>query len=610
MAAVPRLRSPALVAPPQIIVASAQMAKRETTQRQIRNALPKQQQALFYYDAIGEVRYAWHFYSRMLMPLRIFPAYRLPNDELEEIATGLPVDLLDRIQDPGGGRKQIAKNYGRLIFGTGEGYLFGRNLSASQEGEKWSFVWREELRFDDDGNVTHRVEPHGPDEEQYRLVEKPPLEELEPGSAVAYRMWTPHPRFSFWPDAPMLSVLDIAEELLLLSESVKATANSRLVRSPILPIPSELSPGSSDPADRPDDDPLSDPLLEQLIEHLEGVRDDPSGIGALAPFILYGSGEYLDKIKPIWLHREESDYMEQKLRGELLGRFGTGLDLPPEVIQGLIGGSHWSSWAVTDDMYRSHGRPVSDQYVGDIAEAYLRPGLREAKFERWQEVVVGYDASAVKVNPDRTKDAVQAWDRGGIGYPAMRLALNFKEDDAQTPEEHAEWLLVKARGQQPMSDVRDPNRNIKAGEDPDSQGPPPGEPGPTSERTNLPEAALMLRGAVQVALARCRQRAGANLRAMHKRCPECFSPFTEINNIALAAHLGPETLERIEAPKPIELVRGGSDILEETLRAWEYDEPVVQSLCTLVEDFAARTLFERRVPDAPAGITSFARAAA
>ena len=35
------------------------------------------------------------------------------------------------------------------------------------------------------------------------------------------------------------------------------------------------------------------------------------------------------------------------------------------------------------------------------------------------EVVVAYDASAVVVNPDRSKDADQAWDRGAIGYSAV-----------------------------------------------------------------------------------------------------------------------------------------------------------------------------------------------
>jgi hypothetical protein len=593
--------------PPRVLIASAAVAKRETQERHNRLSLPWQQRSFGYYDDIGEVRYAWHFYSRMLMPLRLYPAL-YENGRYEEIESGLPVELMDRIQDPGGGRKRIAKNYGRLQFGVGEGYLFGRNLNEKQEGEKWSFVSRQQLRFDDQGNVTHMVEPHGPDDEKYKLVEKPPLEELKPGTAVAYRMWTPHPQYDFWPDAPMRSVLDIAEELLLLTLSVMSTARSRLVRSPILKLPFELSPGAPEPTEEGgEEDPMNDPLLEQIIEHLEGVIDDPAAAAALAPFILWGSGEYLDKIEAVWLHREEGDFAEQAIRKETLGRLGTGLDMPREVIEGMIQGNHWSSWLITEDMFRNHGRPIADQYVGDFAEAYLRPALREAKYENWQNVTVQYDASAVTVNPDRGKDAQAAWDRGAIGQRALRDAMDFEEEDAPSEEEQTIWLLVKGRNVRP--EQQDPNRNTPAGEDPNPEGPPPGEPGPTSERTNLPEASLVL-GAAQMGLLRCRDRAGARLRTFRSICPECLEPHKEIRNGDLAATLGGEQLEKLGSPNPIDLVRGGSDWFQSTLLGWGYEEHVADALGRSLESFAARTLFDVRVPEVPVGLASFARRAA
>jgi hypothetical protein len=566
---------------------------------------------MFYYDAIGEVRYAWHFYPRMLTPLRIYPAYLLPNGELEEITTGPPVDLLNRIQDPGGGRKMIAKNYGRLKFGVGETFLLGTKL-GSNDVEQWSCVWREELRFDDQGNVTHRVSEHADSQESltFKVIEKPPLEELPPNSAVAYRMWTPHPRFSFWPDSPMLGVLDIAEELLLLTASVMATARARVVKAPMVTMPSELSPGTDiEPAEDPNasgDEPLSDPLLEEIIEWLEGISEDPTDPAVLGPFILWGSGEYLDKIRPIWMHKPETDYAEKELRQECLGRFGTGLDLPPEVIKGLIEGSHWSSWAVTDDMWTSHGRGVADDYVSDMGMAYLRPALREQEFARWKEVVIGYDPSAVKQNPDRAKDAQQAWDRGAIGYPTLREATGFKEQDKQTPEEHAEWLLIKARSQAPMSDARDPNRNIRAGEDPDVEGAPPGEPGPRSERTNLPEAAALL-GAAHLGVRRCREKAGAKLRALRSNCPECFEEFKAVPNGELVAVIDADILERLQAPPLAELVRGGSDWFADFLRDEGYPSEDVEALSKSLEAFAARTLRDRRVPEIPPGFATLAR---
>lgn len=609
MASVPTRRRVA-AAPPQVLIASARQVRKGEETARSRHGLPRQQRALFYYDAIGEVRYAWHFYPRMLMPLRIYPA-TMVKGEPQEIDAGTPVDLLDRIQDPGGGRKMIAKNYGRLQFGTGEGFLLGTKI-GSNDPEQWSFVWREELRFDDDGQVTHRVKEHGADtdSQSYKILEKPPLEELPTNSAVAYRMWTPHPRYSFWPDAPMLGVLDIAEELLLLTAAVMATARARIVKSPIVTMPSELSPGSLDPEDYPEDDELNDPLLEKIIEHIEGITDDPTDPSALAPFLMWGSGEFLDKIRAIWLHKPESDYAEQAMRQECLGRFGTGLDLPPEVIKGLIEGSHWSSWAVTEDMWSSHGRGIADQYVADIGMAYLRPALKDANYKDWQNVVVAYDASGVKINPDRAKDAQQAWDRGAIGYKTLRTATNFKEGDAQTPEEHAEWLSIKARTPGTVSDVRDPNRNIKAGEDPAQKGAPPGSPGPVSERTNLPEAAALLLGAAQMGVLRCRERAGARLRALRSSCPECFEQYANLANGELAAAMSPDDLERISAPAAAQLVEGGADWFQDTLRGWGYPREDVDALGKSLEAFAARTLRDTKVPEVPVGLATLARRAA
>ena len=72
--------------------------------RKPRTSLPWQERALAYYDLIGELHFASQFYARALSQLRLFPAYRNPEDgTLEPIESGTPVDLLERVQDPGGG---------------------------------------------------------------------------------------------------------------------------------------------------------------------------------------------------------------------------------------------------------------------------------------------------------------------------------------------------------------------------------------------------------------------------------------------------------------------------------------------------------------------------
>jgi hypothetical protein len=561
-----------------------------------RLAMPWQTRALFYSLSIGELNYASNFYSRMLQRLKIYPATRHSDDSITPIDTGAPVDLLNRIQDPGGGRTAILGKYGRLMMVTGEGYLFGRGIDTG-DPETWSFVWREELRFDDDGVVTHVLSPNVP-YENYELTDAT-YEEIPSGSAVAYRMWTPNPRFSGWPTSPFQAILEEAEELLVLSRSVLATATSRLVRSPLLIVPEEIAPAPITPLG--DEDPLNDPFLRQFVAHLEAAIDDPAAAGSLAPYVLYAASEWADKIKPIWLHNTDTDYMERDLRTECIRRIARGLDLPPEVVEGMSDANHWAAWWISDDMWRSHGAPIAEQFCDDLSEAYLRPALREIGYEDWRDVVVAYDASAVVVNPDRSKDADQAWDRGAINYNAYRTAKNFNASDAQTDEEHAEWLAIKkvilAPDGTPLPDTGagagiPAAKAVETGDNPgDQPGAPAGQPGPVSESTGLPASAAKFQGAAELALLRCRELAGSRIRSRRKSCPHCLDGVAHLPNPLVASGLGRAGLEPLGSPEPRDLVAGGTDSLKALLLSWGYDEKDADTVCGFIELHAARTLF-------------------
>jgi len=125
--------------------------------------MPWQQRALAQMDLVPELNYASRFYARMLKQLLIFPALLDEQGQIQKIESGPPVDLLDRIQDPGGGRSQILGNYGRLMFITGEGCLFGRDLGTDLE--RWSFLWKGELEIELDGAEVQKI-THTPDSAQ------------------------------------------------------------------------------------------------------------------------------------------------------------------------------------------------------------------------------------------------------------------------------------------------------------------------------------------------------------------------------------------------------------------------------------------------------------
>ena len=69
------------------------------------------------------------------------------------------------------------------------------------------------------------------------------------------------------------------------------------------------------------------------------------------------------------------------MRKEAIDRMARGLDYPPEVLTGFSSANHWAAKQIFDDMWRSHGAAVADQFTGDINDAYLRPGLRDAGYQ-------------------------------------------------------------------------------------------------------------------------------------------------------------------------------------------------------------------------------------
>ena len=573
------------------MTASAFRVEGKDTPTKQRMGAEWQRRALTYVDLVPEFSYASRFYSRMLKRVRIYPASRESDDQTKEITEGPAVELLDRIQDPGGGRSQIQGSYGRLMMITGEGYLFGRDLG--DEAEKWSFVWTGEVEKNDDGEVLWK-----------RSSEAEPVV-YEPGQAELYRMWTPHPFRSNDPDSPMRANLEIAEELLILTKAVRSTAVTRMLNG-ILKVPSELSFGPAEGG--VDDDPELDIFLSDWFEHITDAIENPGTAEAAAPFLVDGAAEYLEQLSWIKTHDPATDYMERDLRKEAVGRLAIGLDMPPEVLLGLADANHWTGRQIVHDMWRSHGAPIAEQLCDDLAEAYLRPALREAE-EEWQNVVVAYDDAAVVVSPDRSEDADSAFDRGALGYKGYRKLKGIDEAMAPTPEEHEEYLALKMRDPQMLDEdfrppgergpSRDPEDNTDA-----EEGPPVPTNGRDVSREESRAASARIVGAAEMAVIRCRELAGSRLRTHQKAKPEVFEGVNGLPNAVVAATLGTEIVNELGGKESLELVKGGTEAFRSLLLGWGFSLSQAEALAEMVHVFAARTLFESEQPKLPSGFAA------
>ena len=257
-----------------------------------------------------------------------------------------------------------------------------------------------------------------------------------------------------------------------------------------------------------------------------------------------------------------------------------------------------SAKQILDDMWRSHGIGVADQFTGDVNDAYLRPGLRDAEYPGWEDVVVIYDESGVVVPADQSKDADAAHDRGEIGGTGYRALKNIPEIYKQTKEEHEEWLAVKLRDEALLG-VENPSTSPP---NPSDGPPPPGPEGDSGRKTRVVSAALEL-GAAEMALARCRELAGIRIKQKEKTCPEFFVGTSNEPTGSLAAVIGPDILDRISLTA-WDLVRGGADSMKVVLKSWGYTVEASESISDMVESYAARTLFKSGHPTLPSGFAA------
>lgn len=581
--------------PPRAIVGSAVEQTGDNKQYTQRLRQPWQDRALTYYDLIGELNYCSRFYARMMSRVEFFAARMEPDGEIERLAPDTtPAQLLARVQDPGGGRKEIQYNYGRLKMITGEGVLLVTDEES--DDERWRFLWRDEVKVEDNG-VSIRKNAQG---------------ELTDERGTSYRMWSPHPRWSDLADSPFHSVLEIAEELVILTAAVRATAISRTVNG-ILVYPTEIAP-LSDEDQNMDDDPERNPFMQKLIEHITAAIENPGSPEARVPFLWEGGYEYLDRVLHIALHDKNIDYMEKDMRMEAIDRLALSLDLPPEALKGLSDANHWSAQQVKWDMWQSHGVRIADDFAQDITAAYLRPALRQEK-EDWRDIVIGYDDSKVVSSPDQTSSADEAWDRAQIsdeGYMTLKgIPLRFKP----SPEEKQFVFAMKTRNAELAGlDPGTPSaRGPTTPPDVSTNGQALTPPQPTGGRVVSRQEARVatITGAAHMAIRQCRSKAGARLRARVLRppahgpgpCEDC-TDITDVENAHVASALGMAGLEQLAQNDPLALIKGGTDDFRGILQEWGVHPADSEVLCQRLEAHAAKTLFDPNTPEVPMGFAA------
>jgi hypothetical protein len=423
-----------------------------------------QAEAWEYYDAIGEVKYAFNLVASVVSRIKLYPAVvsnpaeaptAIKNVDNEEDVRLLKAAerALARLDSAYGGQTGLLRDAALNLQVTGECYL-AQTPSRPGHGtpESWDIRSVDEIQTDGKGNYFIIPRRELKSTTSGGTAKKGAI--LLPKNAFVGRIWKSHPRFTDEADSSMRGILDLCAELLLLNRTFRATARSRL-NAGALYLPDGLSVAATPDPDYPYDDAdglyneptpeeLEDEFEDQLIDAMTTPIKDEDSASAVVPLIIRGPAELGDAIKQFKFERSFDPALAER-SDRVLERIMQGLDVPKDIVTGLANVKYSNALQIDESLYKAHIEPLMLIIADSLTVVYLRPyllanGFTEAEIER---VVVWYDPSQVATRNDRAADADSGFDKMAVSFESWRKAHGFSETDAPSPNEVALRLLIQ-----------------------------------------------------------------------------------------------------------------------------------------------------------------------
>lgn len=260
-------------------------------------------------------------------------------------------------------------------------------------------------------------------------------------------LWKRHPRDPSKYMAPTRAILPVLNLLVQLMKRSGAQIDSRLTGNGLFLLPSEIefpalptrrNPGDPDAVNgyAPGD---LDGLIDTLVQVGSEAMADQASPAATLPVFGTVPGEYLDKGQhyKFW---SELDAAMPALELALIRRIALGMDMPPEVLLGNAGSNHWNAWLSDENSVKIHGEPLLRVITSSVTTGYLRPAL-DGFVDDVSAFAIAADTSQMRMRPNRSKEAMEAFKVGELSPVAMRRENGFDEADAPTEEERQRMLL-------------------------------------------------------------------------------------------------------------------------------------------------------------------------
>lgn len=403
-----------------------------------------------YRKAIGELGQVLRMKANLISKVGFTAAYQPPGEDEPVILTGDPEK--DKDED---GKPLVAPHVAQAAIEClaqlpwDEGYAFvGRMVTGYDvAGEFWLHGFpgedgQEEWKV----RSTSEVVPSGTG--GLAVITGPgiPARPLNPDTETLIRQWVPDPEFGDYADSPLRTMLDVCEDVVLAGREIRAAAMSRIASNGILKVPTGVTmvrDGS------PTVTPENSDFMAGFTAAVTAPINNEGHVSAVVPIVVTGDPEDLIAFDHLDIgRRTDESVLSRQAAG--LERIGNSIDLPREAMAGTIGeANHWSAWLVDAQTFDNHLAPGCRLIADGITPSYFRRRLMAPAPLGWGltrdealSVRVWYDASSLTRNTNRSSDADEALDRGGISYDAYLKAKGFDPETDKATEEDIQRLLA------------------------------------------------------------------------------------------------------------------------------------------------------------------------
>lgn len=413
------------------------------------------------WDQEGELYTLTEWLSNMVSRCRLVIAeVNAGDDEPTLVESGPAVEALARLGGGAGGQAQLLQEAATHLSVPGIGWLVGEQpddgIPDSPDFERWVILSADEIRPAKrrirGESVFEIREGNGENENADAAIWRP----LSPESIVI-RFWRPHPRNGWRPDSPTLHALGALLELDLINKRIIASILSRLASNGILlydkgrlSIPDQDTPGEGMEA--------IDNFAKILVDVAGRGIANPEAPEAIIPIPIGWTCDSMEGFDPKLLmqHITFGDPVSPELiaqRDSAVERVSRTMPVSPERLTGMGDASHWGASQIEESDVKSYVAPTVELIANAWTTGFLYPLLKAGGADLTGpgggRLIIWYDPGAITAKADKSKSALDAYDRFEASGAALRRETGLDDEDAPNPAELVEMVVKRIARENP-----------------------------------------------------------------------------------------------------------------------------------------------------------------